>query len=303
MKRFGNPARQTGRLLSRRAWATSLAAASLLLATHPAGAAEERAARIVALGGVVTEILYDLGYGDRIVAVDTTSVHPPAALATKPNVGYLRQLSAEGILSTRPTLVVAVEGAGPPDVLRLVREAGVPVVLVPERLDEAGVVERIGAVAAAVGRDPEGRTLAEGVRRRFAELAAIRQRVETPVRALFILSLQNGRAMVGGRGTPAAGILSLAGAQNAAEGVEGFRPMTDEAIVASRPDAVVMMSVGPGGAPPADLFDGPALSQTPAGRAKRLVAMNGLYLLGFGPRTPDAARELMAAFYPGLKAE
>lgn len=272
--------------------------------TRAAGAREAPPrARIVSLGGAVTEILYDLGAGDRIVAVDTTSVHPPEALTTKPSVGYLRQLSAEGILSVGPTKVLAIEGAGPPDVLRIVREAGVPVAMVPDLPTEAGVSARIDAVAEALGDAAAGRALAEATGRRFAALAGARARIGRPIKALFILSLQNGRAMVGGRNTTADGMLALAGAENAAASIEGYKAMTDEAIVAAQPDVVVMLSQGPGGAPPADLFDGPALSQVPAARGRRLVAMNGLYLLGFGPRTPEAARDLMRAFYPGLRIE
>ena len=277
------------------------AAAILLAWVAVAGpAAADRTDRIVSLGGAVTEILYDLGLQDRIVALDTTSVHPPAALATKPNVGYLRQLSAEGILSARPTLVIAIDGSGPPDALKLVEEAGVPIVHVPDEPTEAGVGKRILAVASAVGRDDAGRTLAAEADTRFAALAEARRRIARPVKALFVLSLQNGRALVGGRNTTADGIFGLAGAQNAAADIEGFKPMTDEAILAARPDAVVMMSIGPGGAPPADLLSGAAFAGTPAARDKRLVVMNGLYLLGFGPRTPEAARDLMAALYPDL---
>ncbi|WP_375459398.1 hemin ABC transporter substrate-binding protein [uncultured Enterovirga sp.] len=260
-------------------------------------------ARIVSLGGAVTEILYDLGAGDRVVALDTTSIHPPEALRTKPNVGYLRQLSAEGILSARPDLVLAIEGAGPPDILRIVREAGVPVTVVPDQPTESGVAARIETVAGAIGRGEAGRLLADRTAQHFAALAVARGKVARKIRALFILSLQGGRTMVGGRNTTADGMLALAGAENAAAGIDGYKAMTDEAIVAARPDVVVMLSVGPGGSPPAGLFDGPALSQVPAARERRLVAMDGLYLLGFGPRTPEAARDLMRAFHPGLREE
>jgi iron complex transport system substrate-binding protein len=264
----------------------------------PGAAAEPAALRIVSVGGAVTEILYGLGVGERIVAVDTTSQHPPEALRTKRNVGYMRQLSAEGMLSVGPTLVIAAEGAGPPDVLKLVREAGVTLVTVPEDPTEAGVLARITDVAAAVGREREGEALASETRRHFAELAALRGRVVRPTRALFILSLQNGRTMVGGRNTTAAGMLALAGAENVADGIEGYKPMTDEAVVGAQPEAIVMMNHGPGGGPPADLFEGTALSRTPAARTKRLVVMDSLYLLGFGPRTPEAARDLLLALHP-----
>lgn len=264
-------------------------------------AADATSSRIVSIGGAVTEILYALGLGDRIVAVDTTSLHPPEAMRTKPNVGYLRQLSAEGILSVRPSLVIAADGAGPPDVLKLVREAGVTLVAVPEDPSEAGVLARIATVAQAVGRGAEGRTLAQDTERRFAELAALRQRIEGPARALIVLSLQNGRVMVGGRNTTADGMLTLAGALNVAAAIDGYKAMTDEAIVAAAPEVIVMMDHGPGGHASADLLQRSSLAQTPAGREQRLVTMNGLYLLGFGPRTPDAARDLLHALHPASK--
>lgn len=280
--------------------------AFLLLAVvpRPALAVEEaRAARIVSLGGAVTEILYRLGLGDRIAALDTTSIYPAEALATKPNVGYLRQLSAEGVLSVRPTLVIAVEGAGPPDALKLVREAGIPVELVPDEPTREGVRHKIEQIARLVGREPEGTALLGEVEAGFATLETARASAGRPVPTLFILSLQNGRAMVGGRNTTADGILRLAGAENVASTIEGFKPMTDEAILAAQPEAVLMMSFGPGGPPSPDTLKSPALAQTPAGRNGRLITMNGLYLLGFGPRTPEAARDLMSALRAGQKRE
>ncbi|MFD0936584.1 ABC transporter substrate-binding protein, partial [Methylobacterium trifolii] len=102
------------------------AAVAGVLAPRPALSATP-AARIASLGGAVTEILYRLGAGPRIAAVDTTSLYPAEAMREKPNVGYLRALSAEGLLSVGPDLVIAADGAGPADVLALVREAGVRV--------------------------------------------------------------------------------------------------------------------------------------------------------------------------------
>lgn len=259
--------------------------------------------RIVSLGGAVTEILFELGAGDRIVGIDTTSVHPAEVVASKPSVGYLRQLSAEGILSLRPSLVIAVEGAGPPDALKLVEGAGVRVAVVPDRPSPTGVREKIETVAKLVGRDQAGLALAERTAANFAALEDARRRIGRPVRALFILSLQNGRAMVGGRQTTADAMFALAGAENAAASIDGFKPMSDEAIVAAAPDVVVMMSRGPGGATSPEVLLSPALAMTPAGRDGQLVVMNGLYLLGFGPRTADAARELMARLYPGMCIE
>ena len=92
----------------------------------------------------------------------------------------------------------------------------------------------------------------------------------------------------------------LAGGINPMGAVEGYKPASDEALVAAAPEVVVMM-IGQSGPPkPETVFDSPALRATPAAKDKALVAMDGLYLLGFGPRTADAARDLAHALYPSL---
>lgn len=276
--------------------AAALSAWALL--ALPAAAFAE-ANRVVALGGVVTEILYDLHLENRIVAVDTTSLFPPEALKEKPDVGYVRALSAEGVLSAKPDLVLAIEGAGPADALTLIRQTGVKLVTVPDEPSPEGITKKIETIGALFGVQPDAARLSGSVRDGFAALEARRAKLGKPVRVLFVLSLQNGRSMVGGRETAADGIIRLAGGVNAAADVSGYKPMTDEAIAAAAPDVILTMRNGGHGIPADTLFALPAYAGTPAAHAKALVAMDGLLLLGFGPRTPQAASELMHALYPG----
>lgn len=278
----------------------TLFAAICVLTIRPAHAGA-LTSRIASLGGAVTEILYRLGAEARIVAVDTTSLYPPEAMREKPNVGYLRALSAEGLLSFGPELVIAADGAGPPDVLTLVREAGVRIEMIKEPPSPEGVLDKIAAIGRLVGLEREAGKLADDVRSRFADLAAWRARITRPASAILVLSVQGGRTMVGGANSTADGILKLAGIANAASGLDGFKPMTDEAIVAAAPDAVVMMRNGPEAPTPETVFaPDTALGRTPAAGRRALISMDGLTLLGFGPRTPQAAADLMRAVYPDL---
>jgi iron complex transport system substrate-binding protein len=255
--------------------------------------------RIVAVGGVITEVLYALGLQDRIVGVDTTSQFPPEALKDKPNVGYVRALSAEGVLSLKPSLVIAIEGAGPPDAVSLLNEAGLRVSRISEDNSPDGVVTKIQAIGAVAGAAEPAKRLAEQTKARFDELATLRDALPAKRRVLFVLSLQNGRALVGGRNSSADAIIAMAGGVNVAQAVEGYKPMTDEAIIAAAPDVILMMrNSSSHNATPDELFAMPVFSQTPAAAGKALVRMDALYLLGFGPRTPSAARDLMAALYP-----
>jgi iron complex transport system substrate-binding protein len=271
--------------------------AATVVDAHGRSVAVKDASRIVSVGGAVTEILYALGLAGHVVAVDTTSLYPPAA-RTKPNVGYMRQLSAEGVLGLNPSLVLASEASGPKETMAVLEAASVPLVLVPEHYTGEGVVEKVEIVARAAGAAGGGACLTAAIRRDLAALAAMRARVAHPLRVLFILSFMGNRAMVAGRNTAADGIIKLAGGVNAIDDYEGYKLVNDEAVVAVKPDVVLAMEREGAVLDAATVFAHPAFKLTPAAANKRFVSMEGLYLLGFGPRTARAARDLGAKLYP-----
>jgi iron complex transport system substrate-binding protein len=258
--------------------------------------------RIVSIGGDVTEILYALGLEGNVVAVDTTSVYPAVALETKKSVGYMRALSTEGVLSLAPSVIIAAEDAGPPEVVSALKQSPVPFVTIGGTDSPAGTEQRIRAVAAAVGASEKGERLAADVRQRYDSLARKRETVGERPRVLFLLSVQNGRATAGGKGTAADEVIRLAGGQNVITGFEGYRPLSDEAAVELAPQIILVMkrSQQPGGAASESIekliATMPGLSATPAARSNRIVEVDGAALLQFGPRTADAADELLAIF-------
>ncbi|HVZ03818.1 heme/hemin ABC transporter substrate-binding protein [Hyphomicrobium sp.] len=280
----------------------SLLLASLPVAADPnkADTSAPRPARIISAGGVITEIVYALGRADLLVGVDSTSQFPAAALKEKPNVGYVRALSSEGLLSLKPTSIIAIESAGPPDVLKAVEEAGVKITRVPEVATPAGISAKITEVASLIGEKEKGVALAAAIDKKFEALDGLRAKIEKPRRALFILSFQNGRAMVGGRTTSADGIITLAGMKNAASALEGWKPISDEALLEAAPDVIIAMDHGPQTVTVDSILAVPAFAATPAAKSKSVLIFDGGYLLGFGPRTPDAARDLLLAAYPDL---
>lgn len=263
---------------------------------HAAEAASIATAhRIVAIGGSITEIVYALGAGDKLVARDTTSVYPPAALKL-PDVGYMRQLSPEGVLSVDPDAVLALEGSGPKEAIDILEKASVPFLLVPEKFTREGILEKIRLVGQAIGKKAEADDLAAKIGAKID--AAEAGLPETgKKRVLFVLSLQGGRVLASGTGTAADGIIAMAGGVNAVDGYHGYKQLTDEAIIEAKPDVILMMDhAGPS---PTDdvLLAEPAIAATPAGKAKKLIRMDGAYLLGFGPRTAQAIRDLSTALY------
>ena len=254
--------------------------------------------RIVSIGGAVTEILYALGQGDRLVAVDATSLYPPEALKSKPNVGYFRQLSPEGVMGLAPSVILAVEGAGPKEAVAVLQSASIPLVSIPDKYNGDGIVEKIRMIAKAVGAEREGECLSRLVNDDLTALSDLRAKIQAPVRVLFILSFVNGRPMVAGRGTAADGLIRMAGAVNAFDNFEGYKILNDEAVLTAAPDAVIGMQRTGLDLDAPTVFAHAAFRETPAAKKGRFYAMDGLYMLGFGPRTARAARDLSRSLYP-----
>lgn len=256
--------------------------------------------RLVSVGSALTEIVYALGAEGLLVGVDTTSQYPAAAQAL-PQVGYMRALSAEGVLSLKPTLVIATTAAGPATTLDQLRATGVEVIVLPDLYDYDSVIAKIAAVGRLTGKQAEAVAMIARGRADMAALTARLAKATGKPRVLFLLSMGGGAPQAAGKDTAADGIIRLAGGANAIDGYAGYRPLTPEAVIASRPDVVLVTrqtAQAMGGAQA--VLDQPALRQTPAGRAGKVLEFDTLLLLGFGPRTPQAALELAMALHPEL---
>lgn len=275
-------------------FAAALLAASLATAPSFAGDLHKFAdtSRLVSIGGSLTEIFYELGAEDALVARDQTALYPEAALSL-PDVGYMRALAPEGVLSVNPTGLIVIEGSGPPEALEVLAHAGIDYQTVPESYSAEGVLTKVRAVGQALGLDDRAEALAQKLEADFAALKARTDAIAAPKKVLFVLSNQGGQIQASGTGTAANGIIALAGAENAITEYEGYRPLSEEAITAAAPDAILLMDRGGDHeATETDLLEHPAIALTPAGQNKAIYRMDGAYLLGFGPRTAAAASEL-----------
>ncbi|GAB2203625.1 hemin ABC transporter substrate-binding protein [Roseibium sp. ROS1] len=277
--------------------AVALTVAALVLPGQPLfaeGTGSPDSSNVVAIGGSVTEIVYALGEDKRLIARDSTSIFPAEA-ASLPDVGYMRALSPEGVLSVNPELILMLEGSGPQETVDVLRKSGVAMADVPEAYTAEGIIKKVRVVGEVLGVEAKADALASKLEQDLAEAQRAAESRTSGVRVLFVLSTKGGRILAAGSDTAANGILALAGAENATSGFSGYKILSDEAIVSAAPDVVLMMDRHGDGedATSSDaIFDHPAVAQTPAGKNRRLVRMNGQLLLGFGPRTAEAVREL-----------
>ena len=231
-----------------------------------------------------------LGAQPSLVARDSTSQWPAAATAL-PDVGYLRQLNAEGILATRPTLVLASAQAQPSLVLKQLEQSNVRVVTIPASNDLNAIDEKVRVIAEATHREADGETLRATLRQELATLPSS----ELNKRVLFILNHGGMTAMAAGQQTGADAAIRAAGLRNAMQGVNRYQPLSQEGVIASQPDLVVISLDGVKAMGGEDnLWALPGLAQTPAGRNKQVLQVDDMALLGFSVRTPQAILQLRA---------
>ncbi len=254
------------------------------------------APRLVTVGGAITEVVYALGAESQLVGTDTTSLFPAAAQQTA-KVGYMRQLSAEGVLSLKPDAVIASSEAGPPVVIDQLRSAGVKVELIKADHSWDEVRAKVQAVGRAARREAQARDLQAKL---DAEWSAVQKRVASSAkpkpRALFILS-HSASPQVSGQGTAADALIRFAGGVNTITGFQGYRPMTAEAMAAAAPEFILTSQQSIDAHGGLDKFwQRPELALTPAYGRRALVTLDALLLLGFGPRLPQAVREVHDKF-------
>lgn len=258
--------------------------------------------RIVSVGSALTETIYALNAAEHLVAVDESSTYPAAA-AELPKVSFTRNLSAEGILSFSPTLVLASGNSGPPTAIRQIRGTGTPMLLFPADESVEGAFERVRLLGDVLDRSEEAESLISGMEEDLAQAAERREELEHYPVVLFIYAHGPNNLMVAGRGTAAAKMVELAGGENAFMEFDGYKPLTSEAVVQADPEIILMMSSGMdqvGGR--SGVLRAPGVRLTRAGKSMQIHAMDGNYLLGFGPRLGEAVLELMELMHPGESA-
>lgn len=256
----------------------------------------QSADRLVVAGGSLSELIYAMGVGNRVVGVDETTSYPPETAAL-PHIGYWKQLSSEGILSLHPDSFITWQDAGPQIVLDQLRAQKVNVVTLPR---VPATVEQMYAnireLAQTLRIPEQGETLIDRIRQRLDRVQHSVAAKNVPVKTMFILSAGGSAPQVAGKGSVADAIMTLAGAQNVATHAQ-YKSYSAESLIAANPEVIVVTS---------QMVDGDlnrlsaiaGITHTAAWKNQRIVAVDQALILGMGPRVADAVEALHQQFWP-----
>jgi len=250
--------------------------------------ASEQAPKVVSLGGGVTEIVYALGAESLLVGRDLSSTYPEQARAL-PSVGYYRQLPAEGIVSLRPTLVIASENAGPPQSIEHLKALNIKVITVPDAPTVDSLKVRVREIGQALGRKKAAETLIQQFER---DLALAKAGAKSSMSAMTVV-IRGGKMLGAGRDTNADVVIQAAGLRNALATEKSYRPLSAEAVTRIAPEVIIVTAgtVKSMGTLKA-VRDSPLLKHTPAVKNNRIVVLEDLLAQSFGLRLPQAVTQI-----------
>lgn len=249
---------------------------------------KEQNQKMVSLNGAVTETLAALGATDQIVGVDVTSTYPEDLKSKATDLGHVRSITAESILSLKPTVVFATSKDINPTLNEQLKQAGVELVVIDQEYSVDGTKKLITEVANQLNKQ-DYQPLIHNIDNQLKTVKPF----EKKPKVLFIYARGAGNLMVAGKETPLHNMIELAGAENAAAALTDFKPLTPEALLTNNPDVILMFDSGLqslGGAE--GLLKVEGIAATNAAKNNKIITMDGQLLSGFGPRLGEAVVEL-----------
>jgi len=258
--------------------------------------------RIVSLNGDLTEIIFELGLGGNVVAIDATTTFPGEASAL-PRVGLGRTLAPEPVLAFEPTLVIGDTQTAPPETIEQIRSAGVPVVILETQTTFEGISTKIREVAEILGVEDAGEELVTRVEGEIADAMALAATATETPRVAFLYTRRPDVLLLFGNGMVTQALIEGAAAVDAAAetGINGAVPLTPEALVAAEPEVLITDTGGLAAIGGLNAFlELPGVAETPAAVAGNILDYEEGLFLGFGPRAGQALDALVRDLYPEL---
>ena len=246
--------------------------------------------KIVVAGGSITEIVYFLGMEDKLVGVDITSNFPKEAKKLK-SIGYLRNLSIEGILSLSPELVLAEEDIGPPIIVNQLRKTSIDLRIIKEKYDLNGIHNKILCVSKILDASLDDNENYVKFKNKFNRVKKLKKNNSKKI--LLILMMRGSSPVVAGKNTSGQGFIDMTGHENSMSDLNGWKPVSSEEIIKKNPDYIIITKRAFKNFSSLDQFLSiPGISSTIAAKKKNIIVKDGMSMLGFGPRTINVALEI-----------
>lgn len=258
--------------------------------------------RIVALNSTTFEIINALGEIKNVVGIDNGSMFLEAAKGIEA-VGHPYRPSVEGIISLKPSVVIATQDSLPTESVAQLRTAKVPVLILSNSYLDGydGLKKRIQILGDVLNKKKEATLLVQNLETQINELKQKVEKLSETKKVFFLYAHSPSDASIYGKETGSHFLIELVGAKNAADFATGVKPLTAEAMVQASPDAIIMLQRGfdaVGGVKGALKMPGVAL--TPAGKNKKIIIVDNT-VRWVGPRFPEFANKLFSEINTGVK--
>lgn len=244
--------------------------------------------KIVSLNGSISEVLVALGYESNIIGRDVTSTYPTTLKDKAKDLGHTMSITAEPILELKPDVIFAGSKDLKPELMEQLTKAGITVEIIDQDYSIDGTKNFIKTIAEKLGNE-NYQTYLDAIDTKIKEV----QPISKKPKVLFIYARGAGTLMIAGNNTPVKSMIELAGGENAVNNIYEYKPLTPEALVNANPDYILLFDTGLqslGGVEGVLKIEGVAATNT--GKNKKIIAMDGQFLSGFGPRVADAVVEL-----------
>lgn len=253
--------------------------------------------KIVSLNGAVTEIVAALGHEKEIVGVDVTSTYPETVKTTAKDLGHVRSITIESIVALKPTVIIGTDKDMSPELAEKIKAAGIEAHILTQDFSPEGTKKLIADVAGII-KNTDFKALTDKI---DADLAKVQPITKAP-KVLFIYARGAGTLMVAGKNTPVEKTIALAGGQNAITEFDDFKPLTPESLIKGNPDVILLFTTGLQSLGGVDgLLKIQGVDKTNAGKNKKIIALDGALISGFGPRVGEGAATLNAELIKATK--
>ena len=249
---------------------------------------------IVVAGGSITEIIYFLNLQNKLVGVDVTSNYPLNAKKL-PSIGYIRNLSIEGVLSLKPNLILAEESIGPPIIVKQLNKTSVEFRIIKNNYTIDGINEKFLCISKILDIEIKNNINYKKFVNNVKKLKSfVKNNNKEKKDILLILMMKGTSPIIAGKNTSGHGFIKMIGQNNSMGKVSGWKPVSSEQILIANPNYIIVTKRALKDFTSIEKFlKLPGISSTKAAKNKNVFIKDGMSLLGYGPRTINVAKEIL----------